>query len=335
MSITFGGKTTLIYGPSGSGKTSNVGFFARYLYELTARKYGKGRVTRLITCDGGGWQPAKAMEDAGILEVFQLNTVEYANAAIDQLSRGHWPAADPKNPGALLPPSKWPKLAFGQSPEANTAGHALEGLTSMADLLMKKLAEKGPNLGQGASYAYVEEGFKTFGTSQTYYGFVQTRMHKIITDFNVLPVERILWTALEAEGEDGSERIVGPALIGKAVNSKIPQWVGECIHFDQVAVEEKEIPGAKTSRIKEQVLEFRGYFRPHPNLTNGRIHRCKPRVPPEKIEELNKKYPHGYFVLEPTKGLDEFLRFEEQLMDESSQTLSDWRKEIDAKYAKK
>ena len=49
------------------------------------------------------------------------------------------------------------------------------------------------------------------------------------------------------------------------------------------------------------------------------------------IPELLKKWPGGYF--EPTihSGLDEFLRFEDELLARSSDRERKWKEEIDAK----
>lgn len=40
--------TLVCYGPTGSRKTSQIGEFAKYIYEKT------GKVTRLVSTDGGG-----------------------------------------------------------------------------------------------------------------------------------------------------------------------------------------------------------------------------------------------------------------------------------------
>ena len=58
--------TMVLYGPTGSRKTSQIGEFAKYIYEKT------GKITRLVSCDGGGWAPIQDLINAGIIEAWRI-----------------------------------------------------------------------------------------------------------------------------------------------------------------------------------------------------------------------------------------------------------------------
>jgi hypothetical protein len=328
MGIPKGGNSILIYGESGTTKTTNVGEFAKFIYQYTAKKYGKGRTTRLITADGGGYRPIQPYIDAGIIDPpIHLNAIPDPLGSLKAMEEGRWPTPDPKNPKKLLPPKTWPITDYDGE---GIGGMAIEGMTSICDVFMGLLTDKGPNLNNDASYAFMDGGYTFHGSSRTYYGAVQNFIQKAIAGFNKLPVERVLWTALEVQTEDAAkERIIGPALAGKARTAQVPQWVGECLHFEKIVTEGDKVAGAKLATIKERHLAYRAYFQPHLDPLTGRNHPCKPRVPKEQWETLMEKYPGGYFDLTLEGGLCDFLLYEEELLSKTTEQISTWKKQVD------
>ena len=92
-------KADLFYGASGTIKTSNIGRVAEWYYKTT------GRTSRLVSADGGGWEPLEHLVKAGIIEAWPLRLWEHRVETLDKASQGYWPAdiLNPRSP--LLPPS--------------------------------------------------------------------------------------------------------------------------------------------------------------------------------------------------------------------------------------
>jgi energy-coupling factor transporter ATP-binding protein EcfA2 len=311
-------KTICIYGESGTGKTTQVGFLARYLYEKTGKK------TRLISADGGGWNPVQPYIDAGIIEAFGLSALENPIATIRKLSRGYWP----NEHGVLTEPS---------TPKGNNlgliSGYAIEGITSLGDVIMRDLRLKGVKLAQDPGFSF-KEGDETFyGSNMTYFGFVQDTLQEIVHSFAQAPVERVLWTALEEKGEDYDSRqpTYGPSIIGKKALAKVPQWFGTLIHHENL-VERAGLgaPGAAPVPIKSRLV---AYFQRHPDPLTQIPYPAKPRIAPERLADLEKRFPGGFYPLTPASGLDDYLRAEDELGETSAQGLRAWKEGIDAKRA--
>src|SRR5712664_596051 len=69
LNLNFGDqqRCDLLYGESGVGKTENLGLAALYVWE----KYGK--ISRLVSADGGGWKPLQPYIDLGIIVPLSIN----------------------------------------------------------------------------------------------------------------------------------------------------------------------------------------------------------------------------------------------------------------------
>jgi hypothetical protein len=342
--IIRGGKADLVYGESGTGKTSLIGSYARYIYEVTARKYGTGMRTRLITMDGGGWDPINPEIEAGIIEVLPLINNTHILTTMDALSQGFWPdLSKVALEGGYLAPEALPKLTEWQRPAnmdfkaIGVGAYAIEGLTSFSYAIKRQLEKKGPPMGEKASYAYTEAtadgtpGSKYFGSNRAYYGFIQGRALDILPKFASLPVERVLWTALESIGEEDGQTIIGPKTAGKAITADVPAFVGQCLHLEsyvkeKVKVQEVEV---KVPTIKQEIRGHRMYFRAHPDPVTGRLHKCKARIPPAKLPELMEEYPGGFVELTPEGGFDKYLHFVDKLEAAGIGGLSSWKAKID------
>src|SRR5690242_2101013 len=77
--------TLVLYGPTGSRKTSQIGEFAKYIYEKT------GKPTRLFSADGGGWAPIQDLINAGVIDAWRATDEPRLLTAIVAASKGAWP----------------------------------------------------------------------------------------------------------------------------------------------------------------------------------------------------------------------------------------------------
>jgi hypothetical protein len=317
--------TIVIFGDSGLGKTTNAAFAAKYEYEAT-----RGKVVRYIASDGGGYLPCLPLVDpAGIVEPFRIVGVKNPLVVFRKLSMGYWPdkLEDGRWVGErLLPPT----------PETwqHVGAIVIDTITSACEIFMEDLRDKQRSIGQEPVGKFVEEDERFCASAPASYGFVQREMLARIRSFSSLPVHRVLFVAHESKGEEADRRIPirGPALVGTAATDKIAKEVGDCLHFEAYAEEAETLDRVTNTKVKRTATRIRAFFMSHPDpRIPGVLYKCKPRVPAEMIPELLKRYPGGYF--EPTihSGLDEFLRFEDELLSRSSERERKWKQEIDAK----
>lgn len=92
-------KADLLYGASDTTKTSNIGRVAEWFYKRT------GKTSRLISADGGGWEPIDPLVQAKIVEPWPVRLRDHKIETVDKACQGYWPE-DPSNPRSpLQPPS--------------------------------------------------------------------------------------------------------------------------------------------------------------------------------------------------------------------------------------
>jgi hypothetical protein len=213
-------------------------------------------------------------------------------------------------------------------------GYIIEGLTSISDLIMEDLRQKQRAIGQEVIGKFMEEDERFSASPLSHFGFAQRDVLALMRWFAALSVDIVLYTAHEAKGEEADSRIPirGPALAGTAATDRVPREVGDCIHFEGYTEEVESLDPATNTKVKRMHNRVRAFFMPHPDpRIPGVLYKCKPRVPAETIPELLNKWPGGFF--EPTihSGLDDFLRFEDELLARSSDRERKWKEEIDAK----
>lgn len=352
-------RTGLIYGESGTFKTTQIGCLARYVYRKT------GKPIRLISADLGGWGPIQQEIDAGLIIPWRVSTIDNMLPVIRKLSKGYWPTVKEKDKKQYL------DLA---SPTAKTweeiGGYAVESLTSIGDAEMANLVATGRKVSEEVVGVWEEkvmvdgtEQKESFGApAKSHYGFVQNAIYSLINAFSSLPVEYVLFTALEAKAEEEDRAtIYGPAIAGKKATPKAPSWVGDCIHHDsyqipmqvpvidaegkpvmtpKLAGDGKPEPGAKPVPKTETVMQttVRGYFMRHPDPKTGVNHPAKPRVVPQAWGELLKKWPGGYYTPTPgdmskntfAQGFDLLLEAEDQFKDAGEDSMRAWKEQVDA-----
>jgi len=297
--------TLISYGASGTIKTTSIGQLARHVHKTT------GKRTRLISADGGGWDTIQDVIDEGIIEAYQVGSLKEPVATMRKFSRGEWP--QPGTAGnATMAPTNWEK--------ANIGAYAIEGLTSIGDAVMKALRLKGAKIGESPNYTFVEGTETFYGSNMSYYGFIQDVLYEFVNNFGQLPVQYVMWTALESKGED-DQRVAtyGPSIAGKKAIAKCIAWFGDCLHHDSVTIKKKDKDGKpiKDSETGADILEdkIRVYFTRHPDPQTGIVYPAKVRVPAAKLGELlgDRRFQNGYYEPSLTGGLDWLLEMEEKL----------------------
>lgn len=262
-------KTDLLYGGTKCRKTSNIGHAALYVW----RKYGQR--TRLLTADTGGYEPIESLVEEGIVEPLLLIPREFPIETVDRVCQGWWPKdpTDPKSELILTPPEEQAKIGIV----------AIEGLTSIGDLILRHWSSKGQKLSQDPNFTYVDGKTSYSGTNMSYYGEVQNRLYDFVVKSAMLPVRRAIWTALEARGEDTDKTpVYGPAIAGKKSIGKAGGWFGNMLHFEMIQTE-----GAKDAKgqisLKSDVVM---YLRPHADPVSKIPFHAGTRAPFQFAHEL-------------------------------------------------
>lgn len=333
-------RSGVLYGPTGSFKTTQIKWFARYIAEVT------GKATLLLSTDGGGWGACQPEIDAGMIRPYRAETNVLPLPILRRVSQGFWPK-DPNetDPASIdLIPVDWNEVG----------GIAVEGWTSITQAFMRYLPDKGINVGgedrSKLSFKVpvhvggliVEEKFGS--NTRGDYGFAQNTLNGLVLNWNALPVHYVLYTALESKTEDDDRSTTfGPAISGKKGTRDCGAWVGDMIHAqDYPKIEKVSVPDpTKPAGTMEQDiigLTCRYYYMKHPDPSTGIPFPAKPRVTPEKVSALLKRFPGGYFEPSPTgeNSFAEYLRVIDSLNADSSNDagLKNWREKMDLKLGR-
>jgi len=279
--------TSLSYGASGTYKTTAVGHFARYIHEKTKKK------TRLIASDTNV-EPIQDYIDSGLVEpIFLTENPDLLGFAV-QLCRGYWP--------------KDGKLVAGFGME-EVGGYAMEGLTSLSQLLMTHFAQKGQKIQEEVVGMFSEAGVKFGANPRSHYGFVQGQIYNILTDLRALPVERVFITAHEGKGQDdfSKQLVYGPAAVGTAATARIPPYVGDLFHHDIVEV------GSGSAKS----IEVRAFLQPHPDPQTKVMWPAKTRLRPSIVKQVMERFPEGYIRLGLDSGIDQYFRVQDEIREKS------------------
>jgi hypothetical protein len=184
---------------------------------------------------------------------------------------------------------------------------------------------------------------ENFGSStRGDYGFLLNCLYGLVINFNSLALTYVLHTALEGKTEDDDRSTVnGPLIAGKKGTSQCGAWVGDMIHAQDYPVVRKIAvpdPSDPSKTMEQEVIDMtvRFHFKKHLDPTTGIPFPAKPRVTPEKIGELDKRFPGGYF--EPTPdgkdGFGEYLRVVDELGAKQGDALKGWREKMDQKLGR-
>lgn len=296
--------TYLIYGDTGSGKTAQIGELSKWEFSRT------GRLTRLISADSG-WGPIEHLiispdNPNGIIEAWDIQYVRNPFAVTTKLSEGEWPVRMDDKVGLVMKttaPEHWAKI--GQ--------YAIEGISTVSDLLLATHSRNKTKLSQDVAYQYEEKvaeelDGKVSEVKQSYanvamshYGDVQNRvLLDLVPRFASLKVSRVIWTGHEAKGDDQvtgiKKSVLGPATAGTAAVGRTVKKFGDTLHLTKMVVNGK--------------LERRAYYEDHADEDlPKKLWPTNTRVKLEDTLALAKKFPGGFIPLTAEKGLREYFDF--------------------------
>lgn len=250
----------LAYGPSGSGKSTWICDIAEYIW-LTKKKR-----TRVYIGDGGAQTyEARGLVEDGIVEMFQYNDRDYPFTIVQQITEGYWPA-DLKDPDS-------PLVAPGKKEFEEIGLWVFEGLTVMGEYIMgstkgalAERAARGEKIGQDSPINVIDpSGLKFGGNAMAHFGFGQRRITDAIQRSKALP-GFVMWTAHEQASEDrdnGNEKIIGPASVGKAMTAKTALWFANTLHFTTATKKVKKKDATTGKEVDVYETERRVYTREH------------------------------------------------------------------------
>lgn len=211
-------RTILLYARTRGGKTTQIGELAEYVYKTTGKK------TRVYTIDKGGYDVLTPYVDLGIIEV------------VEALSTSPWIFMEKAVTGHIRDVvGKWYK------PTSEIGMYAFEGLTPFGDALMNDMAKKasqGTNIGGGGNVSFKEtsdgETLTIGGSNMAMYGICQSRIMDAVWQSQKLDAPYILWTASASKDDDlnAGGKVIGPAMVGKALTAEIPRWFQYTFRLD-------------------------------------------------------------------------------------------------------
>ncbi len=321
----------MIYGDSNTRKTSNCGRFASYIHRVT------GRACRYISAESGGQIVIQPAVDKGlVLPPIWLHSQMNPRSALRKIARGEWLVPVDATGTRTADPAKAVGVRWSvTSPEewARIGGYIFDGVSSVGALELADLRTKHAKVGSTsetglAGPGYLGDGETLGASSKGQYGaaqqdilFLLDEPPKTLFDVSKGNVVQVLYTAHEAKGIDETtgRTIYGIDVPGQAIMSKIPRKVGTLIHT--VGVLEKRKERKPNGQVVEvEVPAVYGYFQNHRDQQNAAIiWTAKARLPaapasgPAMMKALEEKWPGGRLEFDWHQGIDDFLRFQEEL----------------------
>jgi len=256
----------MIYGQGGLGKSTLGAQAAAWEYKKT------GKLTRVVNADGGGTVNAYApLIEAGVAQIWNVDLWDEASTFLnlEKASKGFWPE-DPSEPNSPLvaPYHKWKecpsckgdvgakgvnlpkKCASCDTPiaagtfcstkltlteEFDKVGVVVfEGFTSYGDILMRRLTDVNPEGGRTVEDNVGDVKYKISAPGMQHYGNAQTYLAKYVANSKLIPVDLVVWTALENRGDDDEKNVYGPKGPGKALTAACIPWFTDVIHLDGI-----------------------------------------------------------------------------------------------------
>src|SRR5271165_3996223 len=182
-------RSGIVYGESGSRKSTAGKHFSHYILNKTGKK------TLLMSSDGGGWGPMQPEITAGLIQAYRVNAT-HPLPVTRYISKGFWP----QNPDETrITHTNLVPINFSEY-----GGLIIEGVTSMSMAVMRHLADGAIKTGEDVTNPFQQKVFvngqlmeETFaGNSRGHYGFVLNNMNALISNFNAMPFEYVLYTGL-------------------------------------------------------------------------------------------------------------------------------------------
>lgn len=289
-------KADLVWGASGTGKTVNIGEVSDYIL----KKYGK--LTRMVSADGGGIGPLTGLAKAGQIEFWALNAWKNPIANLERAIKGYWPLRldDPESP--LVPPDAGTFEIYGFG--------AFEGLTSFGDMILDNLSGTKASLSQDPSYTWTQDGIDFSGENQSYYGFMQKELQRKVALSHLLRYEKVLWTAQESKGEEkGGGIVYGPMIGGKKATGKAAGWFLNVFHMD--VIQKGDIVIDPVTKQKMMEVDHVLFLKTHIDPLTQIPYPCKLRAPKAYVKEV-KPYLQSGDVADAYRLLDSLYEKQEK-----------------------
>ena len=300
----------MVYGRSGVGKSTQARYIAEYIFRTTKKK------TRYIALDRGSlWSPVQDLVDEKIVIPLEFQTASEYNpmAIMRKLRRGEFPKEGVINmPTRIVqngktqykPNTEW--LPWTDETTKEIGAIVIDSITSFATSFMSDAKQKNIRMGNESGAAPREEEGEISGTNtQTHYGDAHLEVLDAINAFQALPVEIAFFTALEDTGTDdssGTKRMaLGPATVGKAIVSVVPQRVQNNFHITA--------DGLGSNR------KVMAWYQEHPSDIANLQWPAKAGLLPSELPEFWKTYPKGFMPLSLDKGIAEFLEWRDTMRE--------------------
>lgn len=282
-------QSILVYGAGGMGKSTRAVEAAVHVWRTS------GKRTRVVNSDGGGTQEAfHGLVKAGIADLWNIDQWEEKSIFhnLTLATKGFWPEdllvpnsrlLEPVREWRACPTCKGDSGAKGLTmvPKCAACGqtfaagqllpvqreaingmekvglYVFEGMTSFGENLLQRLKKIDASGGNSIS----DGEFKIAGSGQQHYLMAQKAIAEYVTNARNLPVELVVWTALEIRSDDDGKPLYGPQGPGKKLTSLCIPWFTSVIHLDGFA---KRVAGsiAKDANGVE-ILERKMYLAPH------------------------------------------------------------------------
>jgi hypothetical protein len=285
-------------------KTTNLGRLAKYLI----MKYGIK--SRLISADNE-WDSIDDCIADGYIDPLSILAFDNPFPVLTKLSQGQW----------LRYNANRRKLEWFQTPQSDLEklAYLIEGTTTIGELLMQDHVSKARVIGQDVVGKF-EEAAEPGDTAFTYANPAQSHHYNVqtfvtmslIPDFMMLPVKWVWWTGHEYRGEDEAtkQRMLGPGVTGKAVTTKVPRKVGNCLHMDMV---EQVSIDPQTKRTR-RVLDHRAYYEPHADAESPSLKwPAGLKMPASWVPAWRERFPEGYIPLTLDQGVEVYLAFHDEM----------------------
>ena len=275
----------LLYAEGGAGKSSQAAKAADWIWEK------RGLRTRVVNADGGGTQGVfQSLIDKGACDYWDVDTWDQSSIfeMLDLATKGWWPS-DPEVPNSPLEETfpQYRECTSCKAPNPVTPGkqclkcgtvfgagtvlplrqrtgdigcYIFEGMTAFGELLLRRLRQINP---EGGNF-FTDEKYKISAPGKGHYGGAQTYLAQFVGNSRRLPVEMVLWTALEYKKDDDGPPLYGPAGPGKVLTSACIPWFNAVLHLDVLAKMKGPVPekDANGQLILERKLYLQAHFPP-------------------------------------------------------------------------